>query len=249
LATTLATALSAQQPAQQPQSPAPAKPNAGANRGPHQPAADDNAGFTPIFDGKTLHNWDGDPDFWRAENESIIGQSTTEKPLKLNTFIIWRGGTTKDFELKLEFKMTGGNSGVQYRSVPLPDVGKHVLKGYQADMDAQSQYTGMLYEERGRGFMAERGRFTRIAEGGTRKLIGTPGDSDTLKADIKTGDWNQLHIIARGNTIIHTINGRVMSICLDEDEKNRTPEGLLGLQLHTGPPMQVEFRNILMKKL
>jgi hypothetical protein len=243
----LATVLSAQ-PAQPQQPAAPAK-QPGGNRGPRQPVADDNTGFSPIFDGKTLQNWDGDPDFWRVENESIVGQSTTEKPLKQNTFIIWRGGTTKDFELKLEFKMTGGNSGVQYRSVPLPDVGKWVLKGYQADMDAQMQYTGMLYEERGRGFMAERGRFTRIAPGGERKLIGTPGENEALKANIKAGDWNQLHIIARGNTIIHVINGHIMSVCLDEDDKTRSPEGLLGLQLHTGPPMQVEFRNIVMKKL
>ena len=246
LAAVLATALSAVAQVQPQQAPAPAKPKAS---GPKQPVADDNAGFSPIFDGKTLQNWDGDPDFWRVENESIVGQSTAEKPLKLNTFVIWRGGTTKDFELKLDFKMTGGNSGVQYRSVPLPDVGKWVLKGYQADMDAQSQYTGMLYEERGRGFMAERGRFTRIAAGCERKLIGTPGDTEALKAEIKTGDWNQLHIIARGTTVIHVINGRIMSVCLDEDEKGRTPEGLLGLQLHTGAPMKVEFRNIMIKKL
>ncbi|HYP07824.1 MAG TPA: DUF1080 domain-containing protein [Bryobacteraceae bacterium] len=218
-------------------------------QGPRQPVPDDNAGFTSIFDGKTLQNWDGDPDFWRVETDSIVGQSTTDKPLKQNTFIIWRGGTTKDFELKLEFKMTGGNSGVQYRSVPLTDVGKWVLKGYQADMDAEARYTGMLYEERGRGFMAERGRFTRIAPDGQRKLIGTPGEGDALKADIKSGDWNQLHIIARGATIMHVINGRIMSVCLDEDDKTRSPEGLLGLQLHTGPPMKVEFRNIRLKKL
>lgn len=240
--TVLASALSAQPAQQQPTAPA-------KNRGPRQPVPDDNQGFVPIFDGKTLQNWEGDPDFWRAENDAIIGQSTAEKPLKQNTFIIWRGGSTKDFELKLDFKMTGGNSGVQYRSVPLPDVGKFVLKGYQADMDAQGQYTGMLYEERGRGFLAERGRVTRIAEGGQRKLIGNPGEGEALKADIKSGDWNQLHIVARGSTVIHIINGRVMSICIDEDDKTRSVEGMLGLQLHTGPPMQVEFRNIVMKKL
>jgi hypothetical protein len=211
--------------------------------------ADDDAGFAPIFDGKSLTNWDGDPDFWRAEEGAIVGQSTVEKPLKANTFVIWRGGTTRDFELKLDFKMTGGNSGVQYRSVPLPDVGKYVLKGYQADMDADARYTGMLYEERGRGFMAERGRFTRIAPGGERKLVGSPGEADALKAEIKTADWNQLHIIARGSTVIHVINGRIMSVCVDEDEQGRTPEGLMGLQLHTGPPMKVEFRNIRFKKL
>jgi hypothetical protein len=236
------TALSGQQP------PAGAKPR-GASGGPRQPVPDDTAGFESIFDGKTLNNWDGDPVFWRAENGAITGETTPDKPLKVNTFIIWRGGTTKDFELKLDFKMTGGNSGVQYRSVNLPDVGKYVLKGYQADMDAKAMYTGMLYEERGRGFLAERGRVVRIAEGGTRKLIGTPGDAEELKNLLKLDDWNQLHIIARGPTVIQVINGRIFSVCIDEDEKGRIPEGLLGLQLHVGMPMKVEFRNIMYKKL
>jgi hypothetical protein len=217
--------------------------------GPPQPAPDDTAGFEQIFDGKSLKNWDGDPAFWRVEAGAITGQTTAEKPLKQNTFIVWRGGTTKDFELKLEFRMNGGNSGVQYRSTPLTDVGKYVLKGYQADMDAESRYTGMLYEERGRGFLAERGRFTRIIGSGQRKLIGSPGDGEELKALIRPGDWNQLHIIARGNTIIHVINGRIMSACLDDDPAGRIAEGVLGLQLHAGPPMKVEFRKIMLKKL
>jgi hypothetical protein len=214
---------------------------------PRPPTPDDNTGFESIFDGKTLGKWDGDPMFWRVENGAILGESTADKVLKSNTFIIWRGGTTKDFELKLEFKLTGGNSGVQYRSAAVPDAGKFVLKGYQADMDAKGMYTGMLYEERGRGFLAERGRVTRIVGGGGRKLIGSPGDSDTLKAIIKTEDWNQLHIIARGSTVMHIINGRVMSVCIDDDAKGRIAEGLLGLQLHQGPPMKAEFRNIFIR--
>jgi hypothetical protein len=88
-----------------------------------------------------------------------------------------------------------------------------------------------------------------MAEGGTPKLIGSPGEADALKTVIKTGDWNQIHIIARGIVITQVINGRVMSMCIDEDTKGRAMEGLLGLQLHQGPPMKVEFRNILLKKL
>lgn len=221
-----------------------------AGRGPRAPVPDDATGFVPIFDGKTLNNWDGEPGFWRAEDGILIGESTPEKQVKPNTFIIWRGGTTADFEFKAEFRLTeNANSGVQYRSTALPDVGKYVLKGYQADMDGKNAYTGMLYEERGRGFVAPRGQFVRMTEGGIPKLIGSPGDSDSLKSVIKVGDWNQIHIIARGITIIHVINGRVMSMVIDEDPKGRAMEGLLGLQLHVGPPMKVEFRNILMKKL
>jgi hypothetical protein len=227
--------------------PATAKPQ--RTSGPRQPVPDDTSGFVQIFDGKSLSKWEGDPMFWRAENGAIVGESTAEKPLKQNTFIIWRGGTTKDFELKLDFKLTGGNSGVQYRSAALPDAGKFVLKGYQADMDAKDMYTGMLYEERGRGFLAERGRVTRIMPGGERKLIGSPGEGEALKAAIRPEDWNQLHIIARGSTVVHVINGRVMSLCIDDDTQSRPVEGLLGLQLHTGPAMKAEFRSIFLKAL
>ena len=96
---------------------------------------DDDAGFVPIFDGKTLAGWDGDTTFWRAENGEIVGETTPEKVVKPNNFLIWRGGTVKDFELKLDFRINGTNSGIQYRSTELPDVGKWVLKGYQADID------------------------------------------------------------------------------------------------------------------
>ena len=105
-------------------------------------AIDDHTGYQSIFDGKTLNGWDGDPQVWRVDGGVIIGESTAEKPIKVNTFLIWRGGQPKDFELKVEYRINSTNSGVQYRSVELPDVGKWVLKGYQADIDFQNQYTG-----------------------------------------------------------------------------------------------------------
>jgi hypothetical protein len=235
------------------QAPAPgeaaAKPRR-AGGGPRAAVPDDNTGFVQIFDGKSLENWEGEPGFWRVEDGVLTGETTEEKKLKLNTFIIWRGGTTADFEFKAEFRLTeSANSGVQYRSTNLKEVGPYVLKGYQADMDGMSSYTGMLYEERGRGFVAPRGQFSRMAEGGVPKVIGSPGDAESLKSVIKVADWNQIHIIAKGNILIHVINGRVMSMCVDEDTKGRAAEGLLGLQLHVGPPMKVEFKNILLKKL
>ncbi len=214
------------------------------------PVPDDDAGFQPIFDGKTLEDWDGDPVFWRVENGAIVGESTPEKVLKQNTFLIWKGGRLGDFELKLEFRLSeAANSGVQYRSVRLPDVGPWVMKGYQADMDGRHTYTGMVYEERGRGFLAPRGQIARVSEDGVRKLIGSPGEPDALKAFLKPEDWNQLHIIARGNILIHVVNGRLMSLLVDEDPRGRSMEGLLGLQLHAGKPMRVEFRNIRLRKL
>ncbi len=213
---------------------------------------DDANGFVAIFDGKTLNNWDGDSTFWRAENGVIIAESTPQKRVTQNTFLIWRGGTTGDFELKLDYKMTSNaNSGVQYRSVILSNVGKWVMKGYQADLDGVDRYSGQIYEERGRAFLATRGSFTRIAgaAGGGNKLIGSLGDDASLKALLKPNDWNSLHIIARGNTIIQMVNGRMMSALIDEDEQGRAMEGLLGLQIHTGEPMKIEFRNLMFKKL
>jgi len=205
-------------------------------------------GFQSIFDGKTLSGWDGDPKFWRVEDGSIVGQTTTEKQPKQNTFLIWRGGKPGNFELKLRFRLTGFNSGIQYRSIELPDI-KWAMKGYQADMDGAEKYTGQIYEERGRGFLALRGQFTSIPNGQKPGLIGSLGDGEELKKLIKSEDWNDLHIIARGNTLIQMINGRVMSMLIDDDTANRKMEGLLGIQVHRGPAMKIEVRDIRLKTL
>jgi hypothetical protein len=222
----------------------------GGGRGPgiEALAPDDHTGFESIFDGKTLKDWDGDPQFWRVENDTIIGESTAEKPVKLNTFLIWRGGQPKDFELKVEYRVNATNSGVQYRSVELPEVGKWVMKGYQADIDFANQFTGQLYEERGRGFLAMRGQMTRLLPG-KKQIIANLRSGDELKALIKTNDWNQAHIIARGNALTHIFNGSLMAQAVDDDPSNRATGGLLGFQMHVGPPMKLELRNIWLKKL
>src|SRR5947209_19328739 len=167
---------------------------------------DDHTGFESIFGGASLKEWDGDPAFWRAENGVIVGESTEQNPLKQNTFLIWRGGEPADFELKVEFRVNATNSGVQIRSVQVPpgsDVGQWVMKGYQADIDFANQFTGQIYEERGRGFLAMRGQAVYVPDGGRPKVVGNlQQNADELKAIIKTNDWNQVHIVARGNTII-----------------------------------------------
>lgn len=213
--------------------------------------AADHAGFESIFDGSSMKGWDGDPAFWRAADGTLVGQSSSENPVKQNTFVIWRGGAPKDFELKVEYRLSATNSGIQIRSVQLPagpDIGKWVMKGYQADIDAENQYTGQIYEERGRGFLAMRGQATFVGTSGPPRIIGnlqrTP---DELKALIKTADWNQVHLLAYGNTITQVLNGALMSMVVDEDTKNRQLGGLIGFQMHVGPPMKVEFRNIWLK--
>jgi 3-keto-disaccharide hydrolase len=227
-------------------------------RGADELVVDDRTGFEPIFDGMTLKGWDGDPAFWRVESGTIVGQSTPNNAVKQNTFLIWRGGEPRNFELKVQFRIDSTNSGIQIRSVHLPSgtqVGdakiesKWVLKGYQADIDFGNQYTGQIYEERGRGFLAMRGQAVYVPDGARPRVIGNLQNGDELKSIIKVNDWNQVHLIARGNTIIQVFNGAITSIVVDDDTKNRALSGLIGFQMHTGPPMKVEFRNVWLKKL
>jgi len=212
------------------------------------PMVDDDSGFDSIFDGKSLKDWDGDPTYWSVENGSLVGEIKPETIIKYNRFIIWRGGETTDFELKLEYRITErGNSGINYRSTELPGF-KWVMRGYQADIDGQNRYTGQNYEERGRTFLALRGQYSYIGDGKTSRIMASVGDSTQLKEYIKQ-DWNLYHLIVRGNLMIHILNGHVMSVVLDDDVRNRRMSGKLGMQVHVGPPMKVEFRNIRLKKL
>jgi hypothetical protein len=224
-------------------------------------------GFVPIFDGKTLKAWEGDPTYWRVENGHLVGEVTPATPLKTNTFLIWRGGQTKDFELKVECRITAtGNTGINYRSEQLKDI-PYALKGYQADIDGRNNYTGQNYEERGRTTLAYRGQKVMVntqenasapesfrasiknnAWLGAQK-VGSLGSSDSLKTLIKSEDWNEIHLVVKGNRMQHYVNGVLMSDVTDNDAVNRKMSGLLGVQVHVGPPMKVEYRNMRLKTL
>lgn len=209
----------------------------------------DEKGFTSIFDGKSLAGWEGDSVYWNVEDGKIVGRVTPETILKRNSFLIWRGGTTGDFELKLEYKVSaGGNSGINYRSFEVDGL-PLALKGYQCDIDGVDYWTGQNYEERGRTFLALRGQISQISNGEKPVAIGSVGVKDQLKEYIKKGDWNEVHLIIKGNTMIHIINKHIMSIVVDNDITNRKNDGLLGVQVHVGPPMTIEYRNIRIKKL
>ncbi|VAX36590.1 FIG00929532: hypothetical protein, partial [hydrothermal vent metagenome] len=164
-------------------------------------------GFRSIFDGKTLTNWDGDPQLWKVENGCIVGVTTQEAPLKYNNFIIWRGGKLTDFELKLEYKLRNHNSGIQYRSFEVDTKqGKWRMGGYQADIAGGNTFSGILYGERARGILARRGQKVIIPKGGKPKVVGSVGESKKIQSHIKKNDWNSYHIIAKGNHLIHKIN-------------------------------------------
>ena len=154
--------------------------------------------------------------------------------------------------------MNATNSGIQFRSSHVPPggegkeavKGKWVLKGYQADIDYDNQFTGMIYEERGRGFLCSAARRSAFGADGSKRVIGhLERKDDELKAIIKPGDWNYVHLIARGSTIINIVNGQVTAMLVDDDSKGRSLKGLLGFQIHVGPPMKIEFRNIYLKRL
>jgi len=229
----------------------------GGPRGAQPLNFEDRTGFQSIFDG-TMKNWDGDTTLWKAEGNVLVGTTTEANPLKENTFVIWRGGEVADFELKLEYRMSSTNSGIQFRSAMVPPggegrgavTGKWVLKGYQADIDFANQFTGMIYEERGRGFLMQRGQAVEIGPDGVSRQIGSlEMNADELKSLIKPGEWNNVHLIARGNMIMNIVNGHVTAFIVDDDAKGRAMKGLLGFQIHVGPPMKIEFRNIFLKTL
>lgn len=209
-------------------------------------------GFEPLFDGKTLENWDGNPEFWSVQDGAITGITTKDKPTKANTFIIYRGGELKNFELRFDYKLIGGNSGVQYRSFePNPEKQKWVVGGYQADFESGKKYSGILYGEKFRGILANRGKKTELTRVDGKfkvKEVGTVGDSDEIQSKIKDEQWNEYKIIAKDYHFVHMINSVVTCECTDNDEKQRRDSGILALQLHQGPPMKVQFRNIRIKK-
>ncbi len=214
-------------------------------------AADD--GYVSLFDGQSLTDWDGNPKFWSVEDGAITGRTTPDNPTRGNTFIIWRGGEVGDFELKLEYRIFDGNSGIQYRSFSVPDKknpeNKWVVGGYQGDLEAGDTYSGILYGEKFRGILANRGQKTVIGENHKPQVVGSVGVSQEIQAKIKKEDWNEYHITAKGFEFTHRINGVVTCQCTDEDTSDRRSTGILALQLHQGPPMKVQFRNIRIKHL
>jgi hypothetical protein len=209
-------------------------------------AAGEESGFQSIFDGKTLKGWEGNLDFWSVQDGAITGQTTAAKKLPKNTFLIWKGGQTADFELRLKFRIEVGNSGIQYRSEHLGD---YVVKGYQADIDAKMRYMGILYEERGRGILAERGNKVEISANGEKKTVGEAGDGQALLDSYKNEGWNDYVIIAKGNTLTQIINGHTSIIVVDHQADKRAMKGILALQVHVGPPMIVQFKDLQIKHL
>ncbi|HYO08574.1 MAG TPA: DUF1080 domain-containing protein [Tepidisphaeraceae bacterium] len=206
------------------------------------------ADATELFNGKDLQGWDGEGAYWSVQDGAITGRTTPDKPLKKNTFLIWKGGTLRDFELRVSYKLSGGNSGVQYRS---KDDGDYRVSGYQADIvgGTPDKYSGILYEENGRGILAQRGQKVTIDESGKKEVAGSVGQTDDIVKAIKKGDWNEYVITARGNHLVQQINGVTTVDVIDADKSKAAREGILALQIHVGDPMTVQFKDIRLKVL
>ena len=209
------------------------------------------SGFKPIFNGRDLKGWEGDPAHWSVKDGAIIGETTKENPLKLNSFLIWRQGDVDDFELRCSYRLTSdwGNSGIQYRSKEMKEVAPYVVGGYQADIESGDDHTGGMYEERMRGIVAKRGQ--RVTVGPDGKITqGEPtGDYKELQSFVDKKGWNDYVVIAQGNHLKQIINGHLMCEVTDDQPSKRAFSGILALQLHAGQPMHVEFKNIRLKRL
>jgi alpha-galactosidase len=214
-----------------------------------QPAVEskDKDGFTPMFNGKDLTGWDGETDYWSVEDGAITGKTSAEKPLNRQSYIFWNGGKPADFELRAAFRFVGreGNSGINFRSQRLPNWD---VKGYQADMETGPNYTGILYECNQREIMALRGQKVAIDEDGHRDVTAV-ADPAELQKRIKPNDWNEYTIVARGPELVFKINGAVMCHVIDRQQGKAAASGAITLQIHPGPPMKVQFKNIRIKNI
>ncbi len=209
----------------------------------------DGPGFVPIFDGESLKHWSGDPKFWSVRDGAITGVTTPDNPTQGNTFIVWEAGELDDFELRLKYRIEGGNSGIQIRSFRLdgaPDEWR--IGGYQADFEAGDNWSGTIYGEKFGGVFAKRGQRVTVGEDGKKTQGEAVGDPAQLNEGIKKGYWNDYLIVAKGNRISTSINGQLMAEVTDNGPDRRR-QGLLALQLHAGPPMQVQFKDIELKRL
>ncbi|MBN2508083.1 MAG: DUF1080 domain-containing protein [Verrucomicrobia bacterium] len=205
-------------------------------------------GFASLFNGRDLSGWNGDRRVWSVRDGAITGQTTEAERVTENNFLVWKD-EVEDFELRWKFKLEGGNSGVYYRARRRPpgQTKGEALVGVQADVSADGRWTGVLMEYTLREVLAERGQQVRIETNGTRQVAGALGQPDRLLSAVKPNAWNDASLVARGGHVSYTLNGLPMSAVDDRDPK-RLARGWLGLQVHAGPPMRVQFKDLWLRR-
>ncbi|MCB1064300.1 MAG: DUF1080 domain-containing protein, partial [Verrucomicrobiae bacterium] len=201
-------------------------------------------GFKNLFNGKDLTGWDGNPELWSVEDGAITGKTTGPEQLSYNQFLIWRGGEVKNFELRVKVKQSGNNTGIQYRSAEIPENGKWSIGGYQCDVHPTPANNAMVYDERGRGIIVKNGQSVVIDPQGQQWVV---AERDPVTVDV--AEWNEYTIIAQGNHLIHKLNGKVTIDLVDHEDKERELSGLLAFQIHRGPAMVVQIKDVMFKEL
>ena len=219
-----------------------------ARRIPGAEPAPDLPGFTSLFNGRDLSGWDGDPTIWSVRDGTITAETSAETQLKENNFLVWKD-EVEDFELRAKYRLQNGNSGIYYRArKQAADQKGDPIIGTQADFSGDGRWTGVIMEYTLREVLAERGQQVRIGPDGTKKVTGTLADPAKLLAAVNTGDWNEYQIIAKAGSVKLAING--VPMCeLDDRDPKRIVRGWLALQIHVGPPMRVQFKDIFFKRL
>jgi len=204
--------------------------------------------FVTLTNGRDLAGWEGDKRYWSVEAGAVTGVTTPNTVAGGPTYLIWRGGEVRDFELRGKYRFHGddGNSGVQYRSREGAD---YMVTGYQADFETGTQWSGVLVEMGGRLHLARRGQKVRVGPDGKLHITGSVGDPDQLQAVIRAGDWNDFTVTAKGNHLVHTINGRVMVDVIDAQQDKAAQSGILALQLNRTRPMKVQFKDVQLRRL
>ena len=214
-------------------------------------------GMKALFNGKDLTGWDGDPRLWSVKDGVIHGETTLENATKGNTFLIWKEGQTKNFELRLSFRCNAeNNSGIQYRSKHITD-GKvsnnWVVRGYQHEIRNEStlpNVSGFIYDEGGkRGRICLVGEEAKWEADGKHVVKSDLIDQAAFQKLFKLDDWNDVVIIAKGHRIQHFLNQHLILDFTDNDAEKALTEGVMALQLHAGKPMWAEFKNIRIREL
>lgn len=224
-----------------------------AEDAPKPTAPEEPKDMVQLFNGKDLTGWEGDTRLWSFKEGIVRGETTKENVAKGNTFLVWKAGELKDFELRISFRIKSGNSGIQYRSKLLPAKedaqNKWVVSGYQAEVENTPGKVGFLYHEKGRAYLCNVGEKVEVGENGKPNVVGKLGDKAEIGKTYKVSDWNDYIIICKGNHIQHYLNGYQTVDLIDNDPKGRMMEGILALQIHAGAPMVVEFKDVRLKQL
>ena len=178
------------------------------------------AEWQPLFNGKDLTGWSGDPRLWRVEDGVLIGETNnSDKKIAANSFLIWQGGEPADFELEYKARVVGNNSGVQYRS-KVVDAAKWSVGGYQMDLHPNAPYLGMLYEERGRGIACQRGQKVNLGD--------KPEETGKLEVPaVDLATWNTFRIVAKGNLLQHFVNDKLAAEINDVHPDKRSAKGVI----------------------